>query len=76
MSNLLTESMERLYKMMGNTDAKLKEYAQEPYGQRKTTPKEQRDMYENLTVEQFEDLVGKHGLEEVNKWLLKMERGG
>lgn len=73
--NLMTDSMEKLTRILRKTDSKLKEYGREPYGVRKATPSEQREMYENLTVPQFYELVDKHGLEAVNKWLRRFEGG-
>ena len=74
--NILTNSMNRLTKMLTLTDDKLKEMGKEPYGTRKATPKEQRQMYENLTEGQLYGMVEKHGQDAVNKWLYRMEQGG
>ena len=71
--NLATNSMERLTKMLGKTDARLKEFGIEPYGMRKTTPKEQRQMYESLTEEQLFDLYDREGYDAVNKFLSRYE---
>jgi len=69
--NLLTNSMERLTKMLLQTDAKLKTMGAEPYGVRKTTQAEQRQMYQNLTPDQLFQMIDKYGTAEVNKWLRK-----
>ncbi len=74
--NLMTDSMERLTNMLKLTDSKLKGYGAEPYGQRKATPKEQREMYENLTEEQYWELIDEHGEKAVNDWMNRMQRGG
>jgi len=71
--NLATNSMERLTKMLKATDAKLKGFGVEPYGQRKATLAEQRDMYRNLTEEQLFDLYDREGYEATNRWLTKMQ---
>ena len=74
--NIMTNSMQRLTKMLLQTDARLKEFGKEPYGVRKATPKEQREMYENLTEPQFFQMVDTYGIEAVNKWLKRFEQGG
>lgn len=74
--NLTTLAMEKLTKMLLVTDAKLKEMGKEPYGQRKATAKEQREKYENLTEGQLYEMIEKHGLDDTNDWLYRMEQGG
>ena len=74
--NLATNTMLKMTKMLGAIDKKCKDFATEPYGQRKMTPKEQREFYENLTEAQLYELTQKHGVESVSKWLYKMEQGG
>ena len=71
--NLLTESMERLTKMLVNTDSKLKGMATLPYGTRKLSSSEQRKNYENLTQEQLMDMLEEHGVDSVNAWLSRFE---
>lgn len=74
--NLMTLTMEKMTKMLRQTDAKLKDYGTESYGQRKLTAKEQREKYENLTEGQLYEMIEEHGLDDTNKWLYKMEQGG
>jgi len=74
--NLATMTMERMTKMLRAVDQKYKEFSTEPYGVRKLTLGEQRQMYENLTEEQLYEMIEEHGINAVNKWLYRMERGG
>ena len=69
--NILTSAMNKMTKMMIQTDAKLKEYGSEPYGQRKLTDKEQRDKVANLTSQELMAMIEEHGREDVNAWLQK-----
>jgi len=69
--NIATNSMEKLTGMLRNTDAKLKEMGKIPYGVKKATKREQRDMFENLTESKLIDLVERYGEEKVNAWLNK-----
>lgn len=71
--NLMTNSMERLTKMLKQTDSKLKAYGVEPYGQRKATPKEKAEMVRNMTPQQFFDLVDRVGLDKANQLLARYE---
>jgi len=71
--NIYTDSMNRLTKMLLNTDSKLKKMGATPYGITKITPKEQRLRYESLTPEKLFELIEKEGLENVNAWLSKHE---
>lgn len=71
--NPLTNSMERLTRMLLNTDNKLKKMGEMGYGLRKATPAEQKQMYENLTPEKLFQLIDKHGLAKVNTWMAKHE---
>ena len=72
--NLMTSSMEKMTKMLRDTDAKLKTMGDMPYRQRKATPKEQMEMYQNLTEADLYQMVEKHGTDAVNKWLYRMEQ--
>ena len=74
--NLMTNSMERLTKILLQTDAKLKEYGAEKYGTRKATRTEQKQMYDNLTEVQLFKMIDQYGTKAVNKWLLKFESRG
>jgi len=74
--NVMTNTMEKTTEMLRATDKKLKAWGETPYGTRKATPKEQRQMYENLTEGQLYEMVEKHGQDAVNKWLYRMEQGG
>lgn len=74
--NLATETMLKIREQLGDFEKQVEQYATEPYGVRKSTAKEQRQMYENLTEGQLYEMIEKHGLDDVNKWLYKMEQGG
>lgn len=67
--NVLTNSMNRLTKMLTNTDTKLKEYGVEPYGQKELTDREQRERIKNLTRGELFDLINQYGEKPVNDWL-------
>ena len=69
--NVATDAMQKMTKMFRAIDKKYKEFATEPYRQRQQTPKAQREYYENLTEAQLYELMQKHGIEEVSKWLSK-----
>ena len=69
--NLLTESMERLTKMMVNTDQKLKGMADLPYGARKLSSYEQRKRFEQLTPEDVAKMIEEQGINAVNEYLGK-----
>ena len=69
--NILTNSMERLTKMLTLTDAKLKEMGKEPYGVRKLTPREQKEKFDNLTPGELWKMIDEQGPDEVNAWLSK-----
>jgi len=72
--NIATSTMEKTTQMLRSMDKKLKAMGQIPYGVRKATLKEQRQMYANLTEGQLYELIQKHGKGKVNEWLYKMER--
>jgi len=74
--NLITLSMEKLTKMLKQTDAKLKEYGAEPYGQRRLTDKEQRERIQNLTQQELLTMIDQYGPEDVNKMLNKYWKEG
>ena len=69
--NILTNSMERLTKMLTLTDAKLKEMGKEPYGIRELTPREQKEKFDNLTPGELWKMIDEQGPDEVNEWLSK-----
>lgn len=71
MTNIMTNAMNKMTKMLIQSDAKLEEYGSEPYGQRKLTDKEQREKVENLTPQEFMAMIEEHGQEDVNKMLNK-----
>lgn len=72
--NLATNSMEKLTKMLINTDSKLKDMGKTPYGQRKATAKEERERFDNLTFEGLMSLIEQYGVDEVNTWLGKFTK--
>ena len=74
--NLATNTMEKLTKMLDNTDAKLKEYGKEPYGVKKLTHVEQRKSIENLTTPELLSMIDQYGVEDVNAWLQKYWKEG
>jgi len=74
--NIATESMKKMTEMVKAIDQKYKEFATDPYGVRKLTLGEQREKYDNLTEAQLYEMVEKHGMDDVNKWMYKMEQGG
>lgn len=74
--NSATLMMEKMTKMLRDTDQKLKAMGETSYGTRKATPKEQRQMYENLTEGQLYEMIEEHGIDDTNNWLYKMEQGG
>lgn len=69
--NFLTNSMNRVTKMLMNVDGKLKDYGKEPYGVRKLTPQEQRERIQNMSPEELYGLIQEHGVDSVNQWLQK-----
>jgi len=72
--NIATLSMEKMTQLLKAIDDKYQQYASEPYGVRKATPKEQLEMYKNLSEAQLYELLEKYGVDEVNKWLYRMEQ--
>ena len=74
--NLLTNAQERLAKMLINIDRQLQRLGDTPYGVRKATPAEQRQLFERVrgNNDLLLDLANKQGMEEVNSWLNKMEK--
>ena len=72
--NIATLVMEKQAEILKATSQKYKEYATEPYGVKKSTPKEQMDMYNNLTEGDLYGMIEKYGMEDVNKWLYRMEQ--
>ena len=74
--NILTNAMNKVYRTLSQTDAKLKEYGKEPYGVTKLTPKEQRERFENMTMPEFMALLEEHGEEEVNEAIRKSRKEG
>lgn len=69
--NILTNSMEKLTKMLNATDSKLKGMADLPYGTRKLSSREQRQRFENLTPEEVARMIEEYGVNEVNAYLNK-----
>ena len=72
--NIATNVMEKMTRMLRNTDTKLKAMGETPYRTRQATPKEQKEMYENLTEAGLYEMIEKEGIEAVNKWLYSMEQ--
>jgi len=75
--NIATNTMEKMTKMLRAIDGKCKEYATEPYGQKKLSPKEQMDLYKSMTPEKlFEtlDTLDSDGFRKFNEWLYRMEQ--
>lgn len=72
--NLMTNAMEKLTKMLVNTDSKLKGYATEPYATKKLTPGEQREKIKNMTSGELLALINERGIDAVNEWLNKYWR--
>ncbi len=73
--NIATNTMERLTKMLLNTDSHLKKMGSEPYGKRRATPKEEREMYDNLTSDKLMQMIDEKGVDNVNEWLSRFEGG-
>lgn len=74
--NVMTEAMEKMTKMLIGADEKLVKYGAVPYGQRKATQKEQRQMFDNLTPDQLFQMREQYGEGAVNKFLGKFMKGG
>jgi len=75
--NIATQSMEKMTKILRAVDKKYKEYATEPYGQKKLTAKEQMDMYRSMTPEKLFnalDTMDSDQFRKFNDWLYKMEQ--
>jgi len=71
MENIMTKTMEKITEMLVGTDGRLKEFGAMPYGEKKATPKEQRERFENLKTGELAHLIKLHGRESVNEWLGK-----
>jgi len=71
--NVMTNALNKMTAMTYKVDEKLKKMGKEPYGVKKLTETEQRDMYKNLTGEKLGKLIQEHGLAKVNEWLYDME---
>lgn len=75
--NIATLTSQKMYDMLKATDRKVKEYATEPYGQRKLTEAEQMMAYRSLTPEKmYETIQGMDykQFQKFNNWLYKMEQ--
>jgi len=72
--NIMTIVQEGVYQKLKQFDEHVKNSVTEPYGQRKSTLKEQKEMYQNLTPEKFLELERTEGLVPLNKWLSRMEK--
>ena len=72
--NTLTLAMEKLTDMLIRADGKLKGMGAEPYGQVKSTEKDQRDMYRSLTPEKLYQLIEERGVEPVGRWMVQMRK--
>lgn len=73
--NQLTRVLSRVSERFIRVDALFKEKGKLPYGQVKSTPKEQREAFNKLTPKDVQGLVQKHGFEEVNEYFKKMQGG-
>jgi len=69
--NLMTNAMEKMTQMLIKTDEKLAKYGVEPYGMKRTTAKEQREMFDNLTPGELENMLQTYGPDAVNEFLGK-----
>lgn len=74
--NLMTRTMDNIHKILGATDKRLQEFGVMPYGMKKATPKEQREQYDNLSIEGLANLIQQHGRAEVDNWLGKYMKEG
>ena len=74
--NIMTNSMNKMHKMLSQADAKLKAYGAEPYGTRKATAKEKQERYDNLTPQELQAMIDERGVDEVNAWLQKFYKEG
>jgi len=72
--NLATDVMLGIRERLGDFEEQAKKYAEEPYGTRKMTAQEEMDKYNNLTEAQLFEMIDKHGVDDVNKWMFKMEQ--
>lgn len=73
-TNITTDIMERMTKMMVSTSQRLKEMAEIPYGKRPATKAEQRQKHDNLIPDQLFAGIRKEGIDKTNSWLAKFER--
>jgi len=69
MDNLMTTTMNKLTEMLTRTDDKLKSFGTMPYGERKATPEEKRQAFQNLTTQDVIRMLQEHGRAETNKYL-------
>lgn len=67
--NIATNAMEKMTEMVRAVDRKYKEMATEPYGTRKATAREQRQMIASMTPEKLMSLINQYGVKSVNEWL-------
>ena len=72
--NLATEVMKGVRGRLGDFEKQVQKYAEEPYGTRKMTAQEEMDKYNNLTEAQLYEMIDKHGGDDVNKWMFRMEK--
>lgn len=72
--NLATDVMLGIRERLGDFEKQVKQYATEPYGQKKLTEREQYEMYRTLTPDKLIDLMREKGYKETNEWLYRMEQ--
>jgi len=72
--NLATDVMLGIRERLGDFEKQVKKYASEPYGTHKMTPQEEMDKYNNLTEAELYEMIDKHGIDDVNKWMFQMEQ--
>ena len=76
MQNVMTTIQNNVTETLIKVNERLKYYAGDmPYGMKKATPKEQRDMFENLDAKGLSDLINQYGADEVNEMLGKFMQG-
>ena len=72
--NIATQSMNHMTRMLRAIDQKYKEFATEPYAQKKLTERERWEEYKNLTPDKLIDIARERGFQKTNDWLNRMEQ--
>lgn len=70
--NQLTRALEIASMTFIRADEIFKEKGKLPYGKVKATPKEQREEFDRLTPKDIQELIEKHGYNEVNEYIRRM----